>query len=76
MASAMMGPSRSSRPDECYRCWQVGRYGVRASCVVTYNKGSPNEWTSPSCETCVAEDVSRFPDSVRVVLRMLQGGSP
>lgn len=63
-------------PETCYRCWQVGRDGVRATCVVVYSVGTPNEWRAKSCLQCAELDTSRFPSKTRVVMRLVEKGKP
>ena len=53
---------------KCYRCWQVGREDVLATCVVIYNEGTAGEWKSASCRECAQKDEHSFPDKVRVIL--------
>lgn len=55
-------------PHGCYRCWQVGKQ-TRAIYGVIYNKGTSHEWRSISCESCLTDDITRFPNAVTVVLK-------
>lgn len=60
-------------PGDCYRCWQVGRKGVKATCVVLHSEGTDREKKLPSCEKCAAFDIVQ-PYSVpsRVVARVVK----
>jgi hypothetical protein len=46
------------KPGECYMCWQVGRKGVKGSCVLLHNEGTKHEWRCVSCAKCAAKAVA------------------
>jgi hypothetical protein len=64
---------RDAGRGRCYRCWQVGRPNVKATCVVVYNVGTPRQWAAESCESCFELDRDRFPETTRKVLGLVGG---
>jgi hypothetical protein len=60
------------KPGTCYRCWQVGTPGVRATCVVMYNVGLKDQWKALSCDACLNRDIAAHAGKVRTIARLVQ----